>query len=91
MAMFRKKPVMIEAMRFVAGNNSGQDILDWMPDGMARWKNSALGYMKILTPGGEARIDDGDWIIKGVMGEFYACKPDIFEASYEPVPEKGGG
>jgi len=39
----------------------------------------------IVTLEGEMRADLGDWIIKGVKGEFYPCKPDIFEATYEEV------
>ena len=40
----------------------------------------------IDTLEGEMHADPGDWIIRGVQGEFYPCKPDIFEATYEPVP-----
>ena len=41
--------------------------------------------VKIATLEGEMVGDEGDWIIKGVKGEFYPCKPDIFEMSYDPV------
>ena len=41
----------------------------------------------IRTLEGEMRAIPGDWIIRGVQGEFYPCKPDIFAATYEPVPE----
>lgn len=40
---------------------------------------------QIKTLEGVMTADKGDWIIKGVKGEFYPCKPDIFEATYEPV------
>ena len=39
----------------------------------------------IKTPEGTMRADPGDWIIRGVKGEIYPCKPDIFEATYEPA------
>ena len=41
--------------------------------------------MDIHTPEGVMSVSNGDWIIKGVKGEFYPCKPDIFEMTYEPV------
>ena len=43
------------------------------------------GDLMIRTLEGDMRADDGDWIIKGIKGEFYPCKPDIFESSYEAV------
>jgi hypothetical protein len=51
------------------------------------------GFLRIFTledgPGGEAKhvASPGDWIIKGVQGEFYPCKPDIFAATYDPVDD----
>lgn len=45
-------------------------------------KEDAPAYISIMTREGVMRADLGDWIIKGVQGEFYPCKPDIFEASY---------
>jgi hypothetical protein len=45
----------------------------------------ADGRMIIRTLEGDMKADIGDWIIKGVAGEFYPCKPDVFEATYEPV------
>ena len=77
---FRKKPVVIEAEQFNEGslplpfNNLGVCCLG--PDG---W------YVSTLE--GPLHISDGDWIIRGVKGEFYPCKPDIFAATYEAVGE----
>lgn len=48
---------------------------------------SFLGGLEILTLEGKMTADVGDWIIRGVKGEFYPCKPDIFEATYEPAEE----
>ncbi|MEN6401641.1 MAG: hypothetical protein ABFD94_06825 [Armatimonadia bacterium] len=45
----------------------------------------------ILTLEGPMRADPGDWIIRGVKGEFYPCKPDVFVATYEPVKESHDG
>ncbi len=46
-----------------------------------------LQCIDIQTLEGEMRADMGDWIIRGIKGEFYPCKPDIFEATYDPVNE----
>lgn len=77
---FRKKPVVIEAFQ-------------WMRDEVPSWWTSAkeikieveTGCVYIPTLEGTHRANPGDWIIRGIKGELYPCKPDIFEATYEPV------
>ena len=80
---FRKKPVEVEAMYF---NNSaaGRRIATWC-NGVAvkASTGNTVIEIRIETLEGTMRADLGDWIIKGVKGEFYPCKPDIFEATYE--------
>jgi hypothetical protein len=49
------------------------------------WIEPATGALMIRTLEGDMRADYEDWIIRGVKGEFYPCKPDIFEATYEPA------
>lgn len=78
MPMFRKKPVVIEAIQF-RGNF---DELESFVGGDANFTN---GELVIATLEGALHASDGDWIIKGVKGEFYPCKPDIFAATYEPA------
>lgn len=51
-------------------------------------RDDAPEFLVITTLDSEARADYGDWIIKGVKGEFYPCKDDILEATYDFVPEK---
>lgn len=89
MATFRKKPVVIEAHRIGdhgwpdaiwQGVNDKQITLHLGTDSLKR----VTGYVEIHTLEGTMRGDVGDWIIRGVKGEFYPCKPDIFEATYEP-------
>ncbi len=79
---FRKKPVVIEAVQF-NGRNPAQI--------MGFTKSTATldedGLIRIHTLEGWMIASVGDWIIKGVKGEFYPVKPDIFEATYEPVGE----
>lgn len=77
MPKFRKKPVVIEAVRFNGSN--GYEV--------CRFTNQALeatgkGELIIPTLEGDHIASTGDWIIKGVKGEFYPCKPDIFAATY---------
>ena len=88
MAKFRKKPVVIEA-RLYPNNECNYDLLHWINEGQhtngkefATWIN---GIFTIPTLEGLHRANAGDWIIKGVAGEFYPCKPAIFEATYEAV------
>jgi hypothetical protein len=77
---FRKKPVVIEAVQFTPEN---VDLLtEWLPFQLVMTEDNGL---HIPTLEGEMTGSVGDWIIKGVQGEFYPCKPDIFEATYEPA------
>jgi len=81
MAQFRNKPVVIEAMQFTGHNDIA--MLRFCP--MARDPIDCRANLIIQTLEGEMLVTVGDWIIRGVKGEFYPCKPDIFEATYEPV------
>ena len=81
MPKFRKKPVVIEAWQFDGSSASAQPLLSF--SGAITFHGD--GYLTIKTLEGEMRADAGDWIIHGVQGEFYPCKPDIFEKTYEPV------
>jgi hypothetical protein len=56
---------------------------DWMKAGSITASDD--GSLNIVTLEGVMRADPGDWIIRGVKGELYPCKPDIFAATYEPV------
>lgn len=83
---YRKKPVVIEAMRFVGGRESAHEVKAFAGDSFICWwfNHDTIG---IETLEGTMHAKPGDWIIKGVAGEFYPCKPDIFEATYEPVED----
>lgn len=81
---FRKKPVVIEAVEW-AGSNA-KEICDFM-----QWRNVSHDEktgLVIHTLEGNHYAMPGDMIIKGVAGEFYPCKPDIFAATYEPESEE---
>lgn len=95
---FRKKPVVIEAFQMTqASRNDNRDWPEWLN---RAWNSEGEGSVLIdetdqerqrlvvWTKEGAMRIDWGDWIIQGVKGELYPCKPDIFEATYEPLTER---
>lgn len=87
--LYRKRPVIIIAHRLGdsgwpdeiwEGVNQQKIILH-----LDRKNNKTTGYANIHTLEGTMRADIGDWIVRGVNGEFYPCKPDIFEQTYEAV------
>lgn len=81
---YRKKPVVIEAMRWM-GNN-WPEITEWHEGSLPNtFISFELDELTIKTLEGVMTADLGDWIIKGVRGEFYPCKDEIFKATYEPV------
>lgn len=90
---FRKKPVVIDAIQipvdkfgerdFFAWGELAATLGMWMPD--APWKVTENLGIDIPTLEGVMHASPGDWIIRGVHGECYPCKPDIFEKTYERV------
>lgn len=96
---FRKKPVEIEAIQWTTHNLD--EVLDFCYSD-ERWKTGiisqnvggpsigyvpALGMLDIPTLEGNMTASRGDWIIRGVRGELYPCKPDIFKETYDEVVE----
>lgn len=84
-ARYRKKPVVIEAMRYTV--ESCRSLHDWMGLEHADHDLDCQMGIAIDTLEGQMIASVGDWIIQGVQGEFYPCKPDIFEQTYEAVAE----
>jgi hypothetical protein len=84
---FRKKPVVIEAKKLTV--DSFDDVFKWIEinhGSIEQWEfDEEHTWMMIKTLEGDHKAQLNDWIIKGVAGEFYPCKPDIFEMTYEPV------
>jgi hypothetical protein len=98
MGTYRKKPVVIEAVQLCRDNLKEVETFlagEVLPSFYSRrsdfninWGNSTV---HIHTLEGVMKAEPGDWIIKGVKGEFYPCKPDIFAATYEPSePQEAG-
>ena len=82
MARYRKKPVVVEAIRWT-GNNADA-VREFTQDKEIK---TAGDTVIIPTLEGDMMASLGDYIIKGVSGEFYPCKPDIFWKTYEEVNE----
>lgn len=81
---YRKKPVVIEAVQFTGTEKDLTDILALCRgDKTAQVIRFEQGCVFIPTLEGLMRGEVGDWIIRGVKGEIYPCKPDIFEATYD--------
>lgn len=86
MSKFKKKPVVVEAVQFT--EESKNQCFNFVTCNKSAGRNLLTGTaeLSIQTLEGVMVASVGDWIIKGVNGEFYPCKPDIFEKTYEPVP-----
>ena len=88
---FRKKPIVIEAMQLkeetLALFFAFVGELKNYPECRIAGTNPATGKITIKTLEGDMIAEENDWIIKGVNGEFYPCKPDIFEKTYDKVIE----
>ena len=87
MTEYRKKPIIINAVKFEGGMQSIQNIVETLciSNKSYNFESGADGAFYIHTLEGTHKADVGDWIIKGVAGEFYPCKPEIFEQTYERV------
>lgn len=83
MPKFRKKPVVIDAILFDGANHD--EVRDFL--GVASLNQHNDGQIPIVTLEGTMMANAGDYIIRGIKGEYYPCKPDIFEATYELVQE----
>jgi hypothetical protein len=80
MPRFRKKPVVIEAVQWTGRN--GADVNAFLSYPASDWRADGADIL-IETLEGTMAARPGDYIIRGVQGEVYPCKPDIFEATYE--------
>lgn len=78
---FRKKPVVIEAVQWTGSNLD--ELRAFVPKEFRH--NKIHQPMGIVTLEGVVTVSEGDWIIRGIKGEFYPCKPDIFEKTHEAV------
>lgn len=97
---YRKRPLEIDAIRFTGGEENAKEIIDWAGDNNVEYvetqepwvaddgrsgTNGWPEHLRIHTLEGTMNAEVGDYVIKGIKGEFYPCKPDIFHNSYEEV------
>jgi hypothetical protein len=75
----RKKPVVVQAMQYTGDNIA--DLREWAD---VTWSDT-YGAWAVVTLEGEMKLEPGCYVICGLQGEFYPCRQDIFEASYEPA------
>ena len=87
MGTYRKRPLAVEAIQFVEENF--ETVQKFCPYAAGPFTDGEGGrmYFEIPTLEGTLRASDGDYIIRGAAGEFYPCKPDIFEQTYDPVED----
>ena len=86
MKKYRKKPVVIEAVQLDITNLP--KVMEWCSGQYySQPPMRTISGITIQTLEGQMIGQFGDWIIKGIMGEFYPCKDDIFQATYEPVED----
>ena len=92
MMRYQKKPIVIEAFRWTGGPDQTEDPA-WIVDALIHCKARVMdggtdnAIMILSTLNGNVTVHSGEWIVKGVKGELYPCRPDIFEATYKPVNE----
>lgn len=89
---FTKRPVTIEAVQ-LTDDADWEAIATWCGGRVAAYRDASDEYytpLVIPTLEGEMHADVGDWIIRGIQGEHYPCKPDIFAATYEPAVTSTG-
>jgi ribosomal protein S12 methylthiotransferase accessory factor YcaO len=85
---YRKKPVVIQAVKWEP-SASPTTLPEWLLDEIGIRPDlfdETTGVLLIHTLEGVMRASPGDWIVRGIKGEIYPVKPDIFQATYEPVP-----
>lgn len=88
---YRKKPVEIKAVQFDGKEETALKLMDWISEGNSvelscpEHEDHWDGTLIITTLEGDMKVKPGDYVIRGVQGEHYPCKPDIFEQTYEPA------
>lgn len=94
MKSYAKKPLVVQAEQFDGTETHAQKLRKLSPRDIVEWEEYEGGplfgciqifYLRIRTPEGTMELRKGDWLIKGIEGEFYPCKDLIFRASYDEV------
>lgn len=89
MILVRKKPIVVEAVQWTGSTESAREVMDWVGSGGGLiWLNDSFAdpaSLHIKTLEGIMEASPGDYVIRGIHGEHYPCKPNIFTATYERV------
>ena len=96
MPYYRKKPVIVEAVQYHLQEYADNPLTfdetpEWLKEAIEKkiivpeFRSEDYWYLVIETLEGKMTVSPSDWIIRGVHGELYPCKPDIFKETYEPV------
>jgi hypothetical protein len=95
---YRKKPVVVDAIKWDGTADGASEIIDWIlkegsramyvcanPERCSEHNGDSPHSLRIFTLEGNMDASIGDYVIRGVQGEFYPCKPNIFDATYDKV------
>ena len=83
---FRKRPIVVEAVQWNGRNKS--EISDFTKNKLEDYGGIKDGCFKVYTPEGLMIVRKGDWVVKGIKGEYYPVKSDIFDKTYVEVVDK---
>jgi len=87
MAKYRKRPVVIDAEPYCRFGTTPLQMEALCDGSTCTWSGKKMKAPHIHTLEGAMKVSEGDFIVRGVRGEFYPVKPDIFEQTYEPIEE----
>lgn len=82
--IYRKRPMVVEVVQYAEDRSNIGEVLDFLIGGKVHHMIKTSGIL-IRTPSGDMLVETGDYIIRGMQGEYYPCKPDAFTASYEVI------
>lgn len=85
MKNYKKRPIIIQAVKWEGNNFDEVQELDYNPSNRVRQSNVEEGKLLIVTLEGIMTATLGDWVVRGVEGELYPCKPSVFDSTYEDV------
>jgi len=86
-SLYRKRPLVIEARQLTRGRQTAAALSAWCGGWISEEPDREAPSIIIPTLEGDRLTQQGDWIIKGVVGEFYPVRPKVFEITYEPAGE----
>lgn len=81
--IFQKQPIIVEAMQYDGTSESAEELIQWSKNKLFLYENNVnVKVLLVSTLEGTLEVSETDWVIKGIQGEFYPCKADIFNETY---------